>query len=119
MQVHGGYTFAISGEDYKLHTNLLYSSDFVTWRSHLSAIFDIKNQFWIGAGYQFSTSAFVFQDQSTSQLKHLHQPSQEAADLGQGLDEGLRGGAGVGQDAGHGGGGGDYEIGRASCRERV
>ncbi len=56
MQVHGGYTFSISGEDYKLHTNLLYASDFVTWRSHLSAIFDIKNQFWIGAGYQFPTT---------------------------------------------------------------
>ena len=35
---------------------MLYASDFVTWRSHLSAIFDIKNQFWIGAGYQFPTT---------------------------------------------------------------
>lgn len=52
IQIHGGYNILTSNEDYKIRTNLIFASDFVSWTSHISAALDIKNRFWIGAGYR-------------------------------------------------------------------
>jgi type IX secretion system PorP/SprF family membrane protein len=59
--VHGGYDFATSNPNYGLRTNLLVSSDFVSWTFHASLIMDIKDKFWAGIGYRLGSDvSFMF-----------------------------------------------------------
>ncbi len=56
LQVHGGYDFITLNPDYVIRSNLLMASDFKSWTAHISAILDIKNNFWLGLGYRLGDS---------------------------------------------------------------
>ena len=55
LQVHGGYRFSFEDNtNYFLRINALVMSDFVSWTASIAANVDIKNKFWLGAGYRFN-----------------------------------------------------------------
>lgn len=54
LQIHGGYKFKfVDNPNIKLRTNAFVMSDFVSWTASVAANIDIRDKFWVGAGYRF------------------------------------------------------------------
>ena len=56
LQAHVGYDFKTNNEDYNIRTNILFTSDFTSLTSHISALLYIKEKIWVGLGYRFEDS---------------------------------------------------------------
>jgi type IX secretion system PorP/SprF family membrane protein len=56
MQLHTGYDIQTRNPMYKIRTNAYIFSDFSALTMHISGILDIKNKFWVGAGYSIQSA---------------------------------------------------------------
>ena len=46
----------MNNEDYNIRTNILFTSDFTSLTSHISALLYIKEKIWVGLGYRLEDS---------------------------------------------------------------
>ncbi len=56
----GGYDYVFKDNKWKLRSNTLVKSDFVSWQAELSGRLEYDSRFWGGLSYRFQDAAVVF-----------------------------------------------------------